>query len=301
MRKNSIIYCLVGLLTFALLIAPGFSWYYNDILTPTNPNLPPHDTKYEMFGPRCDRMLIKLYSTAEAEWDSLLATPQEIDITDWPLTQTYYDRFTAPEEIVRTNVVSVGGEFGIRCLDMNQNPNRYLGAPPDPNYPNPVRNLNDTDPKNDNNPTSDLNFRKAILSCIDRTHYVQNIIGPLSGVELWCCLPPATGLQYYNATYFQTMYPFSLDNARNFLLAGGFKINSATGYRYWDLDNDDVEDPDEWVELKFVIRSDDSHRLAAGDHLADQLELTACTWIFQVLELSGWRTRMLTSTLLDGA
>jgi len=272
MRKNLI--CLImGILTVTLMVFPVSAWYYNNIPTPTDPSSPPHDSNFETFGPRCDRMLIKLYSTAEGEWDALLATPQEIDMTDWPLTQGYFDTFKVVPEINRTNLVASGGEFGIRCLDMNQNGERYLGEPPNPNYPNPVRNLNDTDPKNDNNPTSDLNFRKAILSCIDRAYYVANIIGTLSGVELWCCLPPAMGIQYYNDTYMKTMYPFSLDNARNFLEAGNFKINATPGigYRYWDLDDDDIEDPQESVALKFIIRSDDVHRLHCGNHLADEL------------------------------
>ena len=272
MRKN-LLYSTVGLLTLILLVAPAFAWFYNDYPTP-----PAADENFEMFGPRCDRMLIKLYSTAEAEWDSLLATPQELDTTDWPLTQAYYDQFIVEPEANRTNVVPVGGEFGLRNLDMNQNGERYLGDPPNPAYPNPVANLDDGDPKNDHNPMSDLNFRKAVLSCIDRTHYVANIIGPLSGVEHWCCLPPASGAIYANETYFRTMYPFSLINARSHLENGSFKINAATGYRYWDLNDDDVEDADEWVEIKFVIRSDDTHRLQAGDHIADKLSGRGPTW-----------------------
>jgi len=274
MRKNLLLVTglVTGFLMLALLISPAFAWYYNHGSTPTDPLSPPSDTNFEQFGPRCDRMLIKLFSTAEAEWDTLLTTTQGIDITDWPLTQPYYDSFKVSPEINRTNLVSVGGEFGIRNLDLNCNPNQYLGAPPDAaNGDNPVRNLNDADPKNDWNPTSDVNFRRGVLSTIDRDYYVSTIIGPLTGVKLWCFLPPATGSQYYNATYFQTLLPFSLVNARASFDAGGFKINAVTGYRYWDHNGDNVEDADEWVELKFVIRSDDSHRLAAGTHIADKL------------------------------
>jgi len=293
MRKNLLF--VIAFLMLALLFAPAFAWYYNDIPTPTNPSLPPHDQKFETFGPRCDRILIQLFSTAEQEWESLLATPQLIDMTDWPLTQEYYDKLKVVPEINRTNLVSSGGEFGIRCLDINQNPNRYAGAPPDPDYPNPVANLNDTDPSNDYNPTSDLNFRKAILSCIDRDHYIANIIGTLSGVDLWCCLPPATGAAYYNDTYMKTMYPFSLENARAWLnnATHGFKLVGAkeTGWRYWDLDDDNVEDDNEYVNLKFVIRSDDTHRKLIGIHIADKLNEVGIRVNRMFLDISGARTQ----------
>jgi len=265
MRK-SLRYSLIGVLVLALLVSPAFAWFYNDFPEPGKAA----DTKFEMFGPRVDRLLIKLYSEASAEWEALKATPQELDLTDWPVEESYYDQFIAPPYDAKVNVESVGGEFGIRNLDMNQNDNPYLGAPQDPSYVNPKHNLADGDSKNDHNPTSDLNMRKAILSCIDRAYYVANFIGSGFAVEHWSMLPPATGLQYYSETFL--MYPFSPTAAAAFLDAGNFKINTGTGFRYWDLDDDGVEDADEYVQLDFVIRSDDPIRNAIGIHLSDNLE-----------------------------
>ena len=265
MRKD-IVYGILGILMLTLLVTPSFAWFYNEYPTPT-----PSDFDYELFGPRVDRLLIKLYSAAEGEWEAL--KNDELDITDWPLTQTYYNQFIAapPTGYADTvNVVSVGGEFGIRCLDMNQNNNPYLDEPQNPAFPNPVANKDDVDPKNDWNPMSDLNMRKAVLSCMDRSYYVSNIIGAGFAIEHWAPLPPATGLQYYQPTFL--MYPYNLTKAAEYLAAGNFKLNGGTGYIYWDRDSDNVEDADEWVELIFVIRSDDTHRTAAGNHLAAQLQ-----------------------------
>ena len=262
MRKY-LVYGILGILMLTLLVAPSFAWYYNEYPTPT-----PSDNNYENFGPRCDRLLIKLYSNAEGEWEALKTG--ELDTTDWPLTQTYYDQFVAAPPggyADKVNVVTSGGESGIRNLDMNQNGDWYLDVPQNPAFPNPVANHNDTNPANDWNPVSDLNFRKAILSCMDRSYYVSNIIGSGFAVEHWGMLPPSTGLQYYQETF--KIYPFNLTKAAQYLTAGGFKLNA--GYRYWDRNSNDVEDPDEYINLKFVIRSDDTHRTEAGNHLADQL------------------------------
>jgi ABC-type transport system substrate-binding protein len=293
MRKNLLLVTgiVIGFLMLAMLVTPAFAWYYNEGSTPTNPSVPPSDTNYEAFGPRCDRLLIKLYTTPEAEWDALMATPQEIDITDWPLTQARYDLLKVPPEINRTNLVSVGGEFGIRNLDLNCNPNPYLGAPQNPAYPNPEANLANADPSDDHNPTSDVNFRRAVISCIDRDYYVSTIIGPLSGVALWCALPPATGSQYYNATWFQTLLPYSLTNAAAFLTAGGFKINPITSKIYWDINANDAEDPDEYVNLKFVIRSDDAIRLACGTDIANKLELLGIRVNRMTMDITGARAQ----------
>lgn len=277
MRK-SLRYSLIGFLLLAMLVSPAFAWFYNDYPEPGRAA----DTNFEMFGPRVDRLLIKLYAEASGEWEALKATPQELDLTDWPLQKSYYDQFIAPPYDAKVNVESVKGEFGIRNLDMNQNNNPYLGAPQDPGYLNPVKKIGAQAVEN---PTSDLSMRQAILSCIDRTYYVANIIGSGFAVEHWSMLPPATGLQYYQETFM--MYPFSLINAANYLTAGKFKLNA--GNRYWDLNDDGVEQANEYVELHFVIRKDDPHRNAIGIHLANQLNSLGIRVWRDFLDITGAR------------
>ena len=111
MRK-SLRYSLIGVLVLAMLVSPTFAWFYNDYPEPGRAA----DTNFEMFGPRCDRLLIKLYAAAEGEWDALKATPQELDLTDWPLEKSYYDQFIVDPPLGYADdvyVVSVKGEFGL--------------------------------------------------------------------------------------------------------------------------------------------------------------------------------------------
>ncbi|MDH5793173.1 MAG: ABC transporter substrate-binding protein, partial [Candidatus Bathyarchaeota archaeon] len=280
--KKYFTYSLLAILLLTLLVYPSFAWFYNDFPEPGKAA----DTKFEMFGPRVDRLLIKLYSQASAEWDALKATPQELDLTDTPLDYNYYNQFIQPPYDAKVNVESVGGEFGLRNLDMNQNNNPYLGAPQNPAYPNPVKTIGGQAVEN---PVSDVNFRKAILSCIDRTYYVANIIGSGFAVEHWSMLPPATGIQYYQETF--KIYPYSLINARDYLIAGNFKNNTVDGHVYWDLNSDNDEDPNELVDLHFVIREDDPHRNAIGIHLANQLSLIGINVTRDFLDITGARTK----------
>jgi len=96
-------------------LAPVKAWEYNDGT--------PSDTKFEGFGPRADKLLIKLYSSAEAEWAALAAG--EIDITDWPLSKPYYDLFTSPPYNEIINVIPYGPEL-FKAMSR-----RYVGSTPE--------------------------------------------------------------------------------------------------------------------------------------------------------------------------
>lgn len=288
MRK-SLMYASISFLVLAMLLSPTFAWMYNDYPEPGRAA----DTKYETFGPRCDRMLIKLYNTAEQEWEALKKAPKELDITDWPLTADYYGQFTSLPLEQTVNVESVGGEFGLRNLDLNQNPNEYLGIPAVlANGKNPVlwKGAIGTS-QAIYNPTSDLSFRQAVLSCINRPYIVSSIIGAGFAVEHWSMLPPAAGPEYSQDTF--EMYPYSPTAARAYLLDDGFKLVGADDplYRYWDKNGNNVEDDNEWVELKFVIRSDDTHRLQAGDDIADNLNDVGIRVNRIYLSITGARTK----------
>lgn len=78
--------------------------------------------KFEKFGPRADKLLIQLYSSAESEWEALARG--EIDMTDWPLTEPYYDLFTSPPLNETIKVIQYGpGLFKAMSR-------RYVGATP---------------------------------------------------------------------------------------------------------------------------------------------------------------------------
>jgi ABC-type transport system substrate-binding protein len=245
-------------------VAPVTAWSYNDGT--------PDDQLFESFGPRADKLLIKLYSSEVPEWEGLAA--HEIDITDWPLDAEYYNLFQSDEINPATglpynetiNVLSYGAEFGLFILDINNNPNEYLGNPPDPAYLNPVYP----------NPTSVKEMRQAIAHLVDRT-WLETIIGPGFYFPVYTPVPPCYGGFAHpeivpGGALDALTYPYSRAAAEALLDAAGFKMNPTTGWRYWDRDGDDVEDPDEYLELKFFIRQEHDHRREFGTNLVGELE-----------------------------
>lgn len=216
-------------------ITPVKAWEYQDGT--------PSDTKYEKFGPRADKLLINLYSSAEDEWDAL--EHGEIDITDWPLSKLYYDKFTTPPLNESINVVGYGSGYGFYMLDINNNKSS-------PVYPNPC---------------SVLSFRQAIAYLVDR-RWLDIIIGQGLYEPIWVPMSPALGKYYLNIS---NPYPYDPDVAKTLLNADGFPVNAVTGWRYWDRNGNGMEDPGEYLELKFIIRTDNPYVLAIGDMITNEL------------------------------
>jgi len=238
------------------------AWVYQDGI--------PEDTKFEEFGPRADQLLIRLYANNTAEWDALARG--EIDITDWPLSKAHYDLFTSNAINSDTGLpynetlnVVVYGEDSLYILDINNNNNQFLGNPPDPAYPNPIYP----------NPGSVKEFRQAIAHLADRSQ-LDTIIGKGFYVPLYTPVPPSMGTYSHpeirpGGALEDLTYPYSRAAAEALLDTNGFPVNAPTGWRYWDRNHDNVEDPDEYLELKFFIRHDDAKRLAFGTFVADEL------------------------------
>jgi ABC-type transport system substrate-binding protein/murein DD-endopeptidase MepM/ murein hydrolase activator NlpD len=227
-------------------------------------------TTYEEFGPRADKLLIKLYPTETAEWDALARG--EIDITDWPLSKSYYELFNSnainpATGLPYTETINTFSfpQFEFYILDINNNNNPYLGNPPDPAYPNPVYP----------NPTSVKEMRQAIAYLTDRNQLTA-IIGEGFYTSLYTVVPPSMGEYAHpeirpGGLLEHLTYPYSRAAAATKLDVGGFPVNPSTGWRFWDRNGDDAEEPDEYLELKFVIRNDSGYRLAFGNFLADEL------------------------------
>jgi ABC-type transport system substrate-binding protein len=99
----------------SLFSVPAFAWCG----PPYDGPVGTEDGCFEMFGPRVDNVLIKMYPSAEAEWEALKAG--EIDITDWTLTKAYYDEFMsgAYPDIA---VADSGGELSVYVLDVRNDP-----------------------------------------------------------------------------------------------------------------------------------------------------------------------------------
>lgn len=107
-------FILLLMLGASLFSVPVFAWYG----PPYDGAVGTEDGHFEMFGPRVDSLLIKMYPSAETEWEALKAG--EIDITDFTLTKTYYDELIsgAYPDIA---VADGGGELNMWVLDINNN------------------------------------------------------------------------------------------------------------------------------------------------------------------------------------
>jgi len=258
-----IVFAALGILTLALFTTPANTWIYQ--------NSTPEDKKYEKFGPRADRLLIKLYPNETAEWDALARG--EIDMTDWPLSKPYFDLFTSGWINPATgqpynetiNTVSYGAEFGLYILDLNNNNNEFLGNPPNPAYPNPVYP----------NPCSVKEFRQAIAHLVDRNQ-LDTIIGKGFYVPLYTLVLPSMGAYCHpeirlGGALENLTYPYSRGAAEALLDANGFPINASTGWRFWDRNHNSIEDHGEYLELRFFIRYDCRDRFSFGRYVTDEL------------------------------
>lgn len=155
-----------------LLSTPANAWNYGN---PAKPD----DLNVEYFGPRSDRLLMPLYTTAQSEWEQGLQLGK-IDVTDWPLDDVHYTRYTTPPWNNTITVKAYGPEFGMRLFDLNNNNNTYLGNPQNPAYPNPV-----VAPVG--NPMAELSLRKACAFLSNRPQYRANS-GPITTIEVYTVL-----------------------------------------------------------------------------------------------------------------
>jgi len=222
------------LMSLTAILTPTQSWVYQDGT--------PEDTKFEKFGPRADRLLLKLNSTGETLENG------EVDISDLSVNASWYETLTKPPYNETINVVRYGPEYAFYMLDINN-----ANTTTSPVYPNPL---------------SVLSFRQAIAHLVDRA-WLVNVIGPLWFIPIWVPMSPAMGKYYLNIP---NPYPYSRIEAENLLDLDGFPVNSTTGYRFWDRNGNGVEEPEEFLELRFVIRSDHAHRRIVGDKIADELD-----------------------------
>ncbi len=238
---------LIALMMVSFGLNPAIAFYH--------PTTGIEDGKFEIFGPRIDRILIKMYSSLDAEIVALQAG--EIDITDWPLTKSMINTLSTDPNV---SILQAGGQAGFYTLNFNNNGNQYLGNPQNPLSPNPVYP----------NPMSDVTFRQAVsmsidnanLTSVDNTYFYDPIYVPIPAyMKFWTHpdIKPGGALEALTYPYDGPDFP----NA-NALLDTDFPINPSTGFRYWDMNHDGVEQTNELVHIEFYVRADLLRR-TAGD------------------------------------
>ncbi len=264
-KKGIIAFGSMALLILSVFYAiPVSSWVYPDCT---------EDTRYEKFGPRCDRLMIYMYSRLDAECMGMENC--EIDVMDWPLTKQYVDKWSMPPYNESIKLVDYGCDFDEIVLEMNNNPNPFLGNPPNPLYPNPVYP----------NPCSISSFRHAIAHLINRT-YIIEVIDEGLGIPIYTEVPPCLGLYKHPRIYPGGIYPwedlshpFNTTEADKLLTEDGFLyIPGGYPWRFWDGKPGSGQPKDghyqsgEEFELKFIINGDDIKKERIGQWIWMQLQ-----------------------------
>jgi hypothetical protein len=239
MRDKSIVISslLVAALMLSMTVAPSLAFIYPD---------GSQDNYFENYGPRMDKILVKKYATLQSEINALKAG--EIDFTDWALEKAMIDDLAGDTNIA---VVGYGGEVGYYTFNYNNNPNQYLGNPPNSLYLNPKYN---------NNPTEVREFRQACSYLIDRQALVT---GPGQGMYEDIYTPIPAYMTYwvhpdisYTGLLSALAYPPSVTDAAAALDAGGFHLGGAGGKRYMDKDGDNIYDAGEDFVIDLYSRAD---------------------------------------------
>lgn len=232
---------LTSLLAFLVLlsisVSPSIAFVYPD---------GSKDDKFEPFGPRADKIIIKKYTNFSTEMQAL--QNGEIDLTDMCLDKTWTDTFKTDPNITLS---TYGGEQGYYTMNFNHNNGEHLGNPEDPQYPNPVYP----------NPMSELAMRQACTYFIDRAilclgqneGMYEPIFTPIPAyMKHWIHPNIKLGGTLENLTYpFDPTYsvPAAL------LEDGGFPMG-LDGWRYWDRNSNGVYDAGESLNITVYSRTD---------------------------------------------
>jgi len=244
MRDKTLVLCLLlsALMLMSVSVVPASAFTYSD---------GSGDKRFELFGPRIDKILITMYSGVDAMWTALKGG--EIDITDWPLTKWWMTNTLGFKDDPNVRMLDFGGEAGYYTMSYNMNPNPYLGNPQNTAYPNPVLP----------NPTSVKEMRQALSHLIDR---VSLVAGPGEGLYADIYTPIPAYMKawihpdiHYGGSLRPWSYPPDPGAAANKLTAGGF-LNTSDGTpvspRYWDRNGNGKKDAGEGFKLIVYGRMD---------------------------------------------
>jgi len=231
---------IMGVLTFLMLLS-----------LPTVKSYPPR---------HCKGLDVMFYSNDDLAFAALLAG--EVDFVQWSLTyEQYIDACNTPD-------LQLAGyaENGMMEFDLNNNYTK-------PSIPG-VRN-----------PLNDVEFRRAIAEASNKNFYVNEIIrGFAERLDCPLCAPQKGYGNECCSLYYPYEYDTDAANAR--LDAAGYTDWDDDGWRNYPLDWDGVEgtigvrDEPNLPQIDVCIRSDHSHRNAAGTLLATTMQnvLHIPTW-----------------------
>ena len=210
----------------------------------------PCHPKYELFGPRADKLMIKLYPDFIAEAAAFEAC--EIDMMDYPLRHEFASAWAENPDI---NLTYFGVNLDEMVLEFNHNAT-VSGEP---------------------NPCTVLSFRQAIAHTVDR-NYLTGTIMEGTGIPIYTEVPPYPCLTEYQHPEIRPggllgdlTYPFNITRTEELLTSDGFLIGPE-GWRYWDRNGNGIMDPGEELNLKFCIPIEDPYKIAISEYLINIIE-----------------------------
>jgi len=248
--RRKVVYSMLAILALLSLICvpnvPTKAWVYPDCT---------QDDKFELFGPRLDRLLINMYSDLIAECAAMEEC--EIDIMDWKAPWWYYDKWTTPPYDELIKLVNVSCNLDEIALKINNNKTVY-GEP---------------------NPCHVSSFRHALAHMVDRNQIIMVDCGGWA-IPMYTEVPRACCLEKYShpdiwpgGLLDDLTHPYDQAEAERLLREDGFfRIPEPDGPWYWIPA---LVDPKQWpeytvpikVHLTFVIPGEDPIKMKIGYRL----------------------------------
>jgi len=276
-RKMLLELALMLTMASTLVILPARAWSGPPYTGPGDHPFPTEDTTYSEFGPRVEYLLIKFYGSDVAEWEALRAG--QVDITDWSLTRTYRNDFSAGDD-PGVAVADAGGELGMFVLDVSNNPWMNDGANPDIIGDNPehIGQAGYPDLTDSRNPLGDDHIiaipaghpylaqntlvtrgsqaRLAIAHLLDRDAIILatgSVHNPMYTHQAECDIFRLGGWINDGAQ----RYPYSIATANLILDLAGYVDTDGDGIRNHDSNNDGIIDnTDANFHVEFYTRLD---------------------------------------------
>jgi ABC-type transport system substrate-binding protein len=280
MQKRNTFVIIAILAISALLLVPVNAWVYPDGT---------EDTKYELFGPRLDRIFIDMYSTEDLMWTAL--KDGKIDVTDWPLSKTWYAEFIKPEYAGKIKICFAGGEAGYYIVEFNHNTDPLLA----PGVPNPI--LTPEMKKNpmagnetDDGGRSGLSLRRALIHLWDRTKFTDIFLGAM-GEHMYTPVPTYMGGYVHpdikpGRPLEAFCYLYNRTKASEILNASLYKMGP-DGWRYFDINDNNVKEAGEELKPIFNYRSDHAGRRTIGEMLVEEMRAEGIKINVQAFPLSA--------------
>jgi len=264
MHKRSTFAIIAVFAISMLMFVPVNAWVYP---------VAPEDTRYELFGPRLDRIFFDMYATEDLMWTAL--KDGKIDVTDWPLSKTWYAEFIKPEYAGKVKICFAGGEAGYYLVEFNHNNDALLGV----GVPNPILTADMKKNPMAGNETDDggrsgLSLRRAICLLFNRTRFTDEFMGAM-GEHMYTPVPtymggyvhpdikPGKPLETYAYLYNKT-------KAKEILDASLYKMGP-DGWRYYDINGNGVKEAGEELKPIFNYRVDHAGRKKVGEMLVEEM------------------------------